>query len=313
MFSSNLHDRTILEISRGTFLGITIESFLIDRKAAGLSPNTIKFYKQFLSPFLAYCDANALKLVQDVSADFLRRYFLTLAETHNPGGVHASFRTLRAFFRWLLVEEIMPADWKNPMLKVKAPKVTLEPLEPVALEDVKTLISACSSGTPTDDRDRAVFLVLLDTGLRAQELCDINLEDADLNTGGITIRYGKGGKTRTVFIGKKTRKAVRAYLRHRDDREPALFLCRDDERIAYDALRLMLHRRAKLAHVPGKPTLHAFRRAFALNMLRNGADVFALQKLLGHSDLQIMRRYLAQNNQDTQLAHLRGSPVDRGL
>ncbi len=155
--------------------------------------------------------------------------------------------------------------------------------------------------------------MLLATCLRAQELCDINLEDADLNTGSITIRYGKGGKTRTAFIGKKTRKAVRAYLRHREDQEPALFLCRDGERMTYDALRLMLQQRAILAHLPGRPTLHAFRRAFALNMLRNGADVFALQKLLGHSDLQIMRRYLAQNTQDTQLAHVRGSPVDNGL
>ncbi len=75
----------------------------------------------------------------------------------------------------------------------------------------------------------------------------------------------------------------------------------------------MLKRRAQRAGLSTQPTLHAFRRAFALNMLRNGADVFALQKLLGHSDLQIMRRYLAQNTQDTQLAHLRASPVDNGL
>jgi len=112
----------------------------------------------------------------------------------------------------------MPLDWKNPMLKVKPPKVAIEPLEPVAIQDVKALIAGCSSGTIIDDRDRAVFVVLLDTGLRAQELCDVNLEDVDMNTGGITVRYGKGGKTRTVFIGKKTRKALRTYLRHRTDR-----------------------------------------------------------------------------------------------
>ncbi len=299
MFSSNLHDRTILEISKRAFLGITIESFLVDRKAAGLSPHTLKFYRQFITPFLTYCDSNALKFVEEVTPDVLRRYFLAFAESHNPGGVHTSFRTLRAFFHWLLDEEMMPSDWKNPMLKVKPPKVALEPLEPVAIQDVKALIAACSAGTSVDDRDRVIFLVLLDTGLRAQELCDTNLEDVDLNTGGITVRYGKGGKARTVFIGKKTRKALRAYLRNRHDHEAALFLSRDDERISYDALRLMLNRRAKSAQLLGKPSLHAFRRAFALNMLRNGADVFALQKLLGHSDLQIMRRYLAQNTQDT--------------
>ncbi len=313
MFSSNVHDRTILEISKAAFLGITIESFLVDRRAAGLSPQTLKFYRPFITPFLTYCDSNAVKHVEEVTPDLLRRYFLAFAETHNPGGVHASFRSLRAFFRWLVDEDMMPPDWKNPMLKVKPPKVAMEPLEPVAIQDVKALIAGCSSGTIIDDRDRAVFLVLLDTGLRAQELCDIHLEDVDLNRGGITVRYGKGGKTRTVFIGKKARKALRAYLRHRADREQALFLSRDGERVSYDALRLMLKRRAKQAGPSSKPTLHAFRRAFALNMLRNGADVFALQKLLGHSYLQIMRRYLAQNTQDTQLAHLRGSLVYNGL
>ncbi len=313
MFESKFHDQTILAISKAAFLGLTIESFLIDRKAAGLSSHTLKFYRQFITPFITYCDANSVKLVEEVTPDVLRRYFLAFGESHNPGGVHASFRTLRAFFPWLVDEEIMPAVWKNPMLKLKPPKVTLEPLEPIAIQDVKALIMACSSGMAIDDRDRAIFLVLLDTGLRAQELCDVNVQDVDLNTGAITVRYGKGGKTRTVFLGKKARKALRAYLRHRDDSESALFLSRDGERISYNALHLMLERRAKLAHLPHHPTLHAFRRAFALNMLRNGADVFALQKLLGHSDLQIMRRYLAQNTQDTQLAHLRGSPVDKGL
>jgi integrase/recombinase XerD len=65
--------------------------------------------------------------------------------------------------------------------------------------------------------------------------------------------------------------------------------------------------------VGNKPKLHAFRRAFALNMLRNGVDIFVLQRLMGHADLQVLRRYLAQNDQDNQLAHMRGGPVDNNL
>lgn len=72
-------------------------------------------------------------------------------------------------------------------------------------------------------------------------------------------------------------------------------------------------RRRKRSGIAKRPDLHDFRPAFALNMLRNGVDVFVLQKLLGHSDLQVMRRYLVQNNTDTQAAHMRGSPVDNGL
>ncbi len=139
------------------------------------------------------------------------------------------------------------------------------------------------------------------------------MEDVDLDNGSVMVRHGKGGKSRIVFIGQKTRRAIRAYLHWRDERSPALFACRFGERLTYEGLRQLLERNASKARLPSRPTLHSFRRAFALNMLRNGTDVFALQRLMGHSDLQVMRRYLAQNDGDTQQAHMRGSPVDNGL
>lgn len=313
MFSNHLHEQTILEFAQGGYIAISVESFLIDRQAAGLSRYTLKFYRQFLTPFITYCNAHSLTLLKDVNPDTLRRYFLALSEKHNPGGVHAAYRTLRAFFRWLGNEEVMPPEWKNPILKVKPPKVSLEPLEPISIADVGALIGVCPRGEFTGERDRAIFLFLLDTGVRAQELCKTDIHDADLNTGEVQIRYGKGGKTRVVFLGRKTRRALRAYFRSRHDPSPALFVSKDGERLTYDGLRLLLDRRVKLANLQKKPTLHDFRRAFALNMLRNGVDVFSLQRLMGHSDLQVMRRYLAQNNQDTHSAHMLGGPVDKNF
>ena len=85
------------------------------------------------------------------------------------------------------------------------------------------------------------------------------------------------------------------------------------ERLTCTGLRLLLRRRAVVAGLKEIPSPHDFRRAFALIMLRNGVDVFALQKLMGHSDLQVLRRYLAQTDQDIQTAHMRGSPVDSNL
>ncbi len=108
-------------------------------------------------------------------------------------------------------------------------------------------------------------------------------------------------------------RAMRAYARVRPDGAPNLFLSKYHDRLTYDGLRELLGRRAELAQLARHPTLHGFRRAFALNMLRNGADVFSLQRLMGHADLQIMRRYLAQTNDDGQAAHMRASPVDNGL
>ncbi len=127
MFSNLHHEQMILENAQSASLSRCIESFLIDRQAEGLSQHTIKFYRQNLGPFHLYCDDNGIKLVQDVTPDLLRRYFLSLSETHNAGGVHAHYRTLRAMFRWLAIEEVMPIAWKNPMHKVKPPKGELAP------------------------------------------------------------------------------------------------------------------------------------------------------------------------------------------
>ena len=313
MFYPKIHEQTILEISQGDYISATAESFLIDRQARELSRYTLKFYRDFLRTFIEYCNANSLTFIQQITSDFLRRYFLAFGEKHNPGGVHGSYRTLRAFFQWLMKEEVMAPDWKNPMLKVKAPKVVLDPLEPISTQDVRALSNTCQRGDLIGERDRALFLFLLDTGARAREACNMNIKDVDLNTGAAMIRYGKGGKSRMVFIGRTTRRAMRGYLRQRHDSSPALFVSKDEERLTYDGLRQLLERRAKRAKLSNKPKLHGFRRAFALNMLRSGVDIFVLQRLMGHSDLQVLRRYLAQNDEDNQLAHMRGSPVDNNF
>jgi len=313
MFYPKIHEQTILEISQGDYISATAESFLIDRQARELSRFTLKFYRDFLRTFIEYCNANSLTFIQQITSDFLRRYFLAFGEKHNPGGVHGAYRTLRAFFQWLMKEEVMAPDWKNPMLKVKAPKVVLDPLEPISIQDVRALSNTCQRGDLIGERDRALFLFLLDTGARAREACNMNIKDVDLNTGAVMIRYGKGGKSRMVFIGRTTRRAMRGYLRQRHDSSPALFLSKDAERLTYDGLKQLLERRAKRAKLSNKPKLHGFRRAFALNMLRSGVDIFVLQRLMGHSDLQVLRRYLAQNDEDNQLAHMRGSPVDNNF
>ena len=208
MSYGKIHEQTILEISQGDYISATAESFLIDRQAREPSRHTLKSYRKFLRTFLEYCNANSLIFIQQITPDFLRRYFLAFGEKHNPGGVHGAYRTLPAFFQWLMKEEVMAPDWKNPMLKVKAPKVVLDPLEPISIQDVRALIATCQRGDLIGERDRALFLFLLDTGARAREACNMNIKDMDPNTGAVMIRYGKGGKTRMVFIGRTTRRGM---------------------------------------------------------------------------------------------------------
>lgn len=312
MFVLKDQDQGIIKLSQQEYLPILIESFLIDRKSQGLSPETIDFYTKKLKYFQKYCEGLALTQVSQLTPDIIRRYILDVSETHNPGGVHACFRPLRTLLYWIEEEEIMPAGWKNPIRKVKAPKLPTEPIEPIQLEDIHLLLKSCASNY-SGVRDKAMMLGLLDTGARAKEFLNLNLEDIDLATGAVLIKQGKGRKPRMVFLGRKTIRAIRTYLRIRRDSNPALWISVLGDRMTYAALRCLLRRRAESVGLKSIPTPHDFRRAFALIMLRNGVDIFALQKLMGHSDLQVLRRYLAQTDQDIQNAHLRGSPVDNSL
>ena len=295
-----------------TYLETWLEAFLIARKAKGLADGTLNFYRKKLKKFSAYCEAQAVTQIPQITPLFIREYLLWLEDTgHNPGGRHAHYRALRAFL-YFYESEAEPDNWKNPIKKVSAPKVPHEPLEPVSWAAVDSLVRTCERGSFVGDRDAAILLFLLDTGLRASELLDVNLEDVNQVRGDILIRKGKGGKPRTVFMGKKTRQAVRRYLKHRTDTHPALWVTHPhygSERLKYWGLRSMLVRRAGIANIE-PPTPHDFRRAFALSMLRQGVDLYTIAKLMGHEGIEVLKRYLKQTTQDTREAHRRAGVVD---
>jgi site-specific recombinase XerD len=290
-----------------------LESFLLDRKAQNMTTGTLYFYRAKLKLFTAFCERQSIERIAQLTPELIRRYLTELDDAgHNPGGIHAAFRVLRTFLYWWEAE-VEPEGWKNPIRRVKAPKVPLDPIEPVELATVQHLVDACQGEGFTATRDRALLLFLLDTGARAAEVCALDRKDVDTIGGAVLIRQGKGRKPRTVFLGQAARRAYRRYLKQRSDRGPAAWVTEGGERLTYWGLNEIIRRRAAAAGVQ-KPTLHDFRRAFALNFLRNNpGEIYALQKLMGHADLQMLRRYLAQSDQDLKDAHRRGSPVDHNL
>jgi len=167
-------------------------------------------------------------------------------------------------------------------------------IEPVPLADVSAMLEVRPTAAKLGCRDRAILLALLDTGCRASEFLDLCLGDVDLRNGACQVRSGKGAKPRTVFLGERARQELRSYLAFRKDLDPLapVWATRGGTRLTYAGLRQIMRRRAKKAGIAA-PSLHSFRRAFALGCLRSGMDIFALQRLMGHVDLSILRRYLA--------------------
>jgi site-specific recombinase XerD len=195
------------------------------------------------------------------------------------------------------------------MRKIKAPRVKIEPLEPINIEHIEKMLKECQD-TVFGLRDRAILLVLMDTGARASELLSLDRKDVDLISGAVQIRRGKGNKARVAYIGRTTRLALRKYMQYIPREIEYLWLSREGSRLSYGGLRSIMRRLADRADVP-TPSIHSFRRYFALEMLRSGVDVFSLQLLMGHADIQVLRRYLKQTNNDTFEAHMKGRPVDK--
>jgi site-specific recombinase XerD len=303
-----IHDQgTIEKLAQNEYLPTVFEAFLIDRRVQNMAAGTLSFYQKKLNLFQRFADSQAVTSMRELSPGVVRAYLIWLEDFgHNPGGVHACYRTLKTAFRWWL-DEFEPDNVTDPFKRVKAPKIPVQPLEPIENDDIESLLKTCGADF-TGRRDAAFFLFLADTGARAAEALAVNLKDVDFMTGDITIRQGKGRKPRSVFLGKRARKALRQYLKHHNG-GAALWLTDDGERLTYWGVKSMTRRRAKAAGIE-TPQLHAFRRSFALAMLRNGADLISIQKLMGHADLQVLTRYLKQNNADLRAVHAKNSPAD---
>ena len=317
-------------------LGKAISGFLQYKAAEGISPKTLQSYQRDLKLWLEY--AGDIPLHQITTA-LLQDYFVWLRTDYKPRRITGNAQALAsktiynfyislcAFFTWANREFQLP----NPIKAVPVPKFEQAPIEPFTKEEVEALLKACelcNEAKTTDRRkyimrratgrrDQAIIMTLLDTGLRASELSALKVGDVDLKTGKVLVKHGrlggaKGGKGRTVFLGKAARRALWRYLAEREDgEEPGapLFLVKYDRPMNKNALRLLIVHLGEKAGIQ-KCHPHRFRHTFAITYLRSGGDLFTLQALLGHSTLDMVQHYARIAEIDIEQAHRRASPAD---
>jgi site-specific recombinase XerD len=285
-----------------------IDFYLIDCESRGLSKYTIINYREELKPVLLFLESISVYQVVDIKPEHLRECFVSIAKRRNPGGINSIYRALRAFLNWWNLET-ETKDWKNPLTRIKPPKIHNEPIKGASLEDIKKMVSSCEEDQ-FGKRDKVLLLTLLDTAARASEFCQIKVKDLDIKTGNILLRICKNGKSRMVFVGKKSLRELIRYLRIANLKsEDPLFPNDRGEHLTRSGLYQLLKRRANKVGVP-VPSPHDFRRACALSLLRNSIDPVSVSRILGHSDLRITLLYLAQVSDDLERAMKKGSPVD---
>lgn len=313
-----------------------IDGFLKFKVAEGLSQRTVDSYEYYLNQWMNHIgDQDVAKIISSDLTNYLawmRTEYKPKRWNGNEDPLSAKslrnvYIALRAFYTWLNKEFNLP----NPAKEITPPKFPQHVIQTFSKEDIEKLIKACIYSReaqteqrhkfvmrrPSANRDQAIVLTLLDTGLRATELCSLTVEDVDLKTGKVNVRHGvgggaKGGKGRVTYLGKVARKAVWRYLATREDGsdpKAPLFISAGDRPFNRDSLRILIRRlgeRAQITHVHP----HQFRHTFAITYLRSGGDVFTLQSLLGHGSLDMVRHYAQIAEVDVENAHRKASPVD---
>lgn len=290
-----------------------VSEFLLDGKARQFTAPTLEHYRGRLGAFVRWAAAqdDTPLTVADLTPALLRAYLVHLQERNLASNTqHTHARALRAFCNFCKRE-----GWAgvSPFDTVKMPKPDRVQKTAFTENEVRALLRACDTA-----RERALVLVLLDTGLRATELCTLNMGDVDLDALTVTVRLGKGRKDRTTYLGARAARAVSRYLAERTDATPdaPLFPSESnrnlDGRLTRSGLRRVLNIIGKRAGVPDVHP-HKFRRTFATWSLRGGMSVYALARLMGHADIHVLKQYLALVDADLQRAHEQAGPVDKVL
>lgn len=279
------------------------------------SPNTLKAYRADLKGLFAHlAEQGFTGGPAELTADHVRGY---LAEIHARTVARTRARklsALRSFLDYLHREGLVPRNIGDEVL---SPKLPTSAPRAIQVDDVFQLLEGAAPPTAELRRDLAMLELLYGSGLRAAELVSLDLLQVDLRARSVRV-IGKGNKERTVPFGAKAEAALKAWLEVRPELagagERAMFVSRTGARLSDRGLRRRLHRRVLEVALGRRVTPHMLRHSFATHLLDGGADLRAIQELLGHASLSTTQRYTAVSVEHLRAvyddAHPLGTPRD---
>lgn len=247
----------------------------------GMKDSTIRQYARTLKKLAELIQ----KPFTEMSAYDVRFF---LGDIKQRGGKNSHIENQRAyisaFFQWMHNEELIE---RNPCAKIRPIKVEKEIRLPFSSVDIDKLRTACKRTL-----DRAVIETLLSSGIRCEELCNLSVSDVDIEKRTLRVRNGKGGKDRVVYISDVAAEHIKNYLSERRDESVVLFMSKTSRaEFTTGGIKAMVARIGEKAGVEGVHP-HRFRRTFATEMYRRGADINAISKLMGHSTVATTQRYI---------------------
>jgi integrase/recombinase XerD len=266
-----------------------LDSWLRDLRGARKSRHTLRSYEAAVRAFLAYCAQN------DVPAELTKatvQGWLAAQSGAETSTARLRLTALKLFARWLAAEEGFDAD---PITAVKAPKLDQKPVPHLSEDEVRRLLKVCDGPDIRDKRDRAMLVLLAESGLRAAELLALDVTDIDLDACTLLVRRGKGGKARRIRFSPGAAAAVDKYTRARRRAvlHPATgpLWVSNHGRLTYSGLVQTLQARAQAAGVEGFHA-HRLRHTAAVRWLNSGGSEAGLMAHAGWSNRSMIDRYV---------------------
>ncbi|MCJ7807167.1 MAG: site-specific tyrosine recombinase XerD, partial [Dehalococcoidia bacterium] len=299
-------------------MGEEIRSFLnhllIEK---GFSENTINAYRNDLNQLADFVEETAVGKGytpdwSSVDRNLLISYILDLKErNYAPATVARKVAAVKSFFDFLVAEGIIKSD---PTENLSSPKVGKALPKPLSAAEVELLLAApARRSTPEAKRDVAMIELLYATGMRVSELISLNMGDVNLEAGFVRC-LGKGSKERIIPVHQEAIRFVKEYIVEartqllRDKDEQALFLNRRGERLTRQGFWLILKTHAKAAGIKKPVTPHTLRHSFATHVLSGGADLRAVQELLGHANISSTQVYTHLTSEHVRQAYEKAHP-----
>ena len=306
-----------------------IELYLSTMETEGKSPRYIDWLKtrlRFFSDFMHQTHGEGSK-IQDPAVDDAREFIRSLMDRDKKyqdhpmhkvqAGklkvqyIHGCGRAVRSFSTWAFQEGYLEENVMRRLKLPSLPKVLPEPLTEV---EIQSILAASLDNTQERLRNFSIMMLFLDTGIRLDELVNLKLSRIDFTLGEMTI-LGKGSKERRVPIGSQAKKALIDYIaKERSEPinpqdEDRLYLSSDCYPMTHGSVEKLFQRVKKTTKV-SKLHPHVCRHTFSVRYLINGGDVFSLQKILGHTSLEMTRKYVNLASGDVKDKHRRFSPMD---
>ena len=278
----------------------------------GMSMHTVNNYNLDVQKLIVFLETHAIKLSPlKIESETVQQFIYELAKTVNPRTQSRVISGLRSFFDYLIFENLRNT---NPLERIEAPKIGRKLPDSLSVNDIDRIVAAIDLSNPQGERNRAIIETLYSCGLRVSELTELKISDLFFEEGFIKVT-GKGDKQRFVPIGPLTQKYINLYKDHvrvQMKIEPSfndtLFLNRRGKQLSRAMIFTIVKSLAVKAEIQKKISPHTFRHSFATHLLENGADLRAIQLMLGHESITTTEIYMHVDKSHLKDAMLKFHP-----